>query len=597
MRFSKVLPAAMGSVLAIWAQKPIAVSGLMGNYLDYSTIAASPNGDTYYFAAWAANSMLPLFPNPAGLPVVGSVNDGTSGAGCNSGGGGNINLLQLSKLPGPLTTPTSGNTLITAFPNCFSSFGAVSGAQDAPTGWTGHCTGGDAGYGCTWKGMVLAFRNNILLGAPYRQTSPGDRFGDSTMVLSPDAGQTWIDWSRYNSSAVTGATCNNSTVILTASNTVSVNSNIYVHDVSLAVNGKQTVTARDAATVTYTLKDRFGNTLSCPGASGVGGYFGPLDPAGSAPLYDAASANMMWPVVSGANPMTVASPIVYGQDGNYPAGIEAACDPTAYVCGLSTDDLSPARPVYLYRVPLGQEMNKASYQWYYCPGYSTKFAVAESVCDGNLSGSWTGTIGSATAIMNLQIAGIWPGERYPLTFVPSHGAYLLSGLTRDPAGTRFSYMWAPHPWGPFYPGYMSDCVETGSSGNPAHTCGPGFNTAMAYGYNLISSSPAISQIRISSDEGPGSRPPGGAPSFWALQAETGRAPFTGAARRANYLGALGQQLGMGHRHIAAWRGIFVGLVGGLLGSRRGNRKSQPYLFQGCDQRRCEIRPSQVVGFK
>src|ERR1039458_1771942 len=106
MRFTtKVLFIALLANFTVTAQKPVGVAGFVGNYLDYYQVqGASPNGETYYFTAWAANSMLPLFPDRTGLPIGGTSNDGKAG-GC----GGNIELLQLSKLPTPFVTPTSGN--------------------------------------------------------------------------------------------------------------------------------------------------------------------------------------------------------------------------------------------------------------------------------------------------------------------------------------------------------------------------------------------------------------------------------------------------------------------------------------------------------
>ena len=156
MRFTtKILFIALMANFTVTAQKPVGVAGFVGNYLDYYQVqGASPNGDTYYFAAWAANSMLPLFPDRTGLPIVGTLNDGNAG-GCS----GNIELLQLSKLPTPFVTPTSGNTLITPYPNCLSSFGTAPGAINVPAGWAGQLTNGDGQTDGTWKGAVLAFRD------------------------------------------------------------------------------------------------------------------------------------------------------------------------------------------------------------------------------------------------------------------------------------------------------------------------------------------------------------------------------------------------------------------------------------------------------
>ena len=539
MRFiSKVLLTGLLACSTVTAQKPVGITGFVGNYLDYYMVnGGNPSGDTYYFTAWAANSMLSQFPDPTGLPIVGTLNDGTSGA-CS----GNIEFLQLSKLPDPFTTPTSGNTLITPYSNCLSSFGTASGATSLPTGWSGQLTGGDGHNDGTWKGMIMAFRNNILLAPVYRQTSAGNAFGDSTLALSPDAGQTWIDYGRYNTYTVAGASCSGTTVTLNATNALSAGQKIYVHDiVPSGYNRKATLIVATGTTVQY-------NVGSCPGTYSSGGGFGILSADGSAPFGpgDASyPADMMWPVTSSKNPMNVQRLIAYGQDGNYPAGIEAACDPTVWVCGLSSDNTNTAFvPLILYRHPVSAPMDKSQYQWYSCAGYNSRWPVAETTCDGNLSGSWTSTIANATVLMYMQNASIWPGERGALTYLPSHGSYTLSGLTRDVAGTRISYNWAPHPWGPYYPTWNSDCWED----QVAFGCGPGFNVLMPYGGNVISSSPPLAQMRISSDIGPGRHTPGGNPLFWALEVAGGRVPFAGMARRADYLNA--GQLGMGHRFVS-----------------------------------------------
>ena len=180
---SKAVFIALLATFTAGAQKPVGVSGFVGNYIDYwglGTANHNVDGDTYLFQAWAANSMLSFFPDPTGLPIVGVINDGnTSPVAC----GGNVELIQLSKLAGPFTPPTTSNTAITQYTNCLTSLGTAPG--DGGT-WGGHLTYGDAASDGTWKGVVMAFRNNILLAPFYRQNSPGTAFGDSTLMLSPD---------------------------------------------------------------------------------------------------------------------------------------------------------------------------------------------------------------------------------------------------------------------------------------------------------------------------------------------------------------------------------------------------------------------------
>ena len=532
MRFTtKILFIALMANFTVTAQKPVGVAGFIGNYLDYYQLqGGNPSGDTYYFSAWAANSMLPLFPDPTGLPIVGTQNDGSSGA-CS----GNIELLQLSNLPAPFVTPTAANSLITAYPNCLSSFGTAPGAINVPAGWTGQLTSGDGRTDGTWKGTVMAFRNNILLAPVYRQTSAGDAFGDSTLILSPDAGQTWIDYGRYNTYAVTGASCSGTTVTLNAANALSAGQKIYVHDiVPSGYNGKATVTVVTSGTVQYTVG-------SCPANYTSGGAFGLLSSDGSAPP----PTSTMW---VGNGQMGVQSIVIYGQDGNYPVGIEPACDPTVYVCGVSFTKAMghSSYPTYLYRVPLGQEMNKALYEWYSCPGYSTFWPIADTVCDGNRSSSWTGTIGDATVLVYTKRwgNGARPGECFGLRYLPSHGSYLMTCLQESYiyAGGRSAAYWAPHPWGPYYPLYNSESTGMAASLQS-------FLVGMPYQENIISTTPPSTQLRVSANVGPGHYTPGGNPVFGALDVISGKVTGAGISRWGDWLGEYGY-IGMGHRLVS-----------------------------------------------
>jgi hypothetical protein len=72
---------------------------------------------------------------------------------------------------------------------------------------------------------------------------------------------------------------------------------------------------------------------------------------------------------------------------------------------------------------------------------------------------------------------------------------------------------------------------------------------MDYGENIISTTPPLTQIRISAKTDHDSGNGEGSPGFWTLEAGSGRVPFTGAARRADYMGIIGQ-LGMGHRFVS-----------------------------------------------
>jgi hypothetical protein len=391
--------------------------------------------------------------------------------------------------------------------------------------------------GLSWKGAVMAFRNDRLLAYFYRQANAGNAFSDSSLVISPDAGQTWVDYGRYNGYTVTAASCTGTTVTLTATNALSAGQLIYVHDVGSVYNGKQTVATASTSQVAFTVS-------TCTGATGSTGYFGLLATNGSAPDGPLGNYNMMWPASSGRQ---MVYPIIlqYGQDGNYPSGIDPACDPTVYVCGQSWDGYA-TWAVRLWRVPVGQEMVKASYQWYYCPGYAPYWGSAETVCDGNRSSSWTSTQANATPILYAPTGEgtPFPGQLYSMKYLPSHNAYLTASVAHP--DNRLAYSWAPHPWGPFYPVGTSDCTEMNA--NYPHGCVP-FWALMDYGENVISTNPPKTQIRLSGktdhDAGNGE----GSPGFWTVEAVAGRVPIAGAARRADYMGSA-HQMGMGHRFVS-----------------------------------------------
>jgi hypothetical protein len=532
MRFtSKVVFIALLTAFAATAQVPIGISRFIDPWQTIFPLQQNIQGDLTMYTAWAANSMLPLFPDPAGLPILGTANDATVGA-CS----GNIELAQISKLPGIGATPTSGNTLLTPYPNCMSSYGLSPGAINYPAGWNGNLTSGDGHSDGSWKGTVLAFRNNRLLAPFYRQTPTGSSWGDSSMVMSPDAGQTWIDYGRYNGYTVTAASCTGTTVTLTAVNALPAGQKIYVHDVGTVYDGKHTLATASGSQVTYAVS-------GCPGAAGSTGYFGILSADGSAPLGPTSGAyDMMWPVSGGHNPMLMQSIISYGQDGNYPAGIEAACDPTVYVCGLAYDRLSGLKTI-LYRVPVGKEMDKSQYQWYTCTGYSPYWGVQDTVCDGNNGANWTSTLSGATTILyDFYSSGITPGVMLMMRYMPTHKAYLTANI-QNTTVSRYTFYWAPHPWGPFYPVTSSDCYE--QDANYPHGCVPSF-ALMDYGENVISTTPPRTQVRIAAKSDETSQ---GTVAFWTVEAAAGRVPFTGAARRADYMGVSGQ-LGMGHRFVS-----------------------------------------------
>ncbi len=407
MRFSRLGLAVLFCSSAS-AQKPVGITDFVGNWLDYyHAVSTTIEGDHDAFTAWASGTTLGnpnvcdsrvetcTFPDVSGLPIVGLINDGHVG-NCS----GNIELLQLSKLPTPFQTATSANTLLTPYPNCFSSYGGAPGDTAPYSGHLWYQAGGDGNTNGTWKGTVMAFRNSVLLAPFYRQNSPGDHYGDSSMMLSPDAGRTWIDYSRYNSYTVTSTSCAGTTATLAVTGASGLTGAVYVHDVGPVYNGKHTVASASSSQITYSVN-------SCAGASGSTGAFGPLDPYGSAPPY--AAGAMMWSS-GAANPMGLQAILNYGQDGNYPAGIEPACDPALYVCGIAYDAPSGNFNARLWRVPVGKEMVPTSYQWYTCPGYSSQWPAEDTACNGNLAGKLDGHTGEFGSALQFHVLGASTGN-------------------------------------------------------------------------------------------------------------------------------------------------------------------------------------------
>ncbi len=551
----------------VMAQTPVGLKGFTGSVNDFWVLRHLPDGDTSYFQAWGSDgngnlpSIGPYLADPTGLAVLGTINDGHMAAGTSV----NIGILQLSKLADPLTTPTTGNTNAIDV-NAMQSFGDAANIS-APSGtWAGHCTGGDPHNDCTWKGAVMAFRNNRLFITPYRQTSQGTAWGDSTLVMSPDAGQTWVDYGRYATWTVSGATCSGTTATLTTSaNTLGSGAVVYVHDVGSSTagiyNGKRTLSGATGTTMSYTVSSCAGGTYT------GGGAVGPLAGDGSAPLgpSDASyPANIMWPQGS---PMQLVTFINYGQDGAYPAGVEAACNPAQYLCGLSTYKSAGGMqmPNYVWRVPVGQEMTKASYQWYTCPGYSWLWPSADTVCDGNQAGSWSSNSASATNLFYSGSSGVWPSaglyppECYSVKYSTAHKAYIMSCEVIYSSGSttaRMGYKWAPHPWGPWYFAGYSDCITSADT----VSCNPGFQAIMGPGETIVSATPPEVQNRLSTYVALGVHSVNGSFSFWTANFHAGRLPVTAMARRAEFLGTAGQ-LGMGHRFVSG------NMAGGI--SRRG----------------------------
>ena len=258
MRFtSKIGCVALLAAFRATAQVPVGITRFIDPQVYVWQLQTNIQGDNEMATAWASNSMLPKFTDPAGLPILVPVNDGSMG-GCS----GNVGIFQVSKLAGIGVTATTSNTLMTPV-NCMSSYATAT----SPNG-----TWND---GLSWKGAVMAFRNNRLLAYFYRQANAGNAFSDASLAISPDAGQTWIDYGGYNAYPVTAASCAGTTATLTATNALSGGQLIYVHDIGPVYDGKHAIVTASGSQVTYAV-------TTCTGATGSSGYFGILKTDGSA---------------------------------------------------------------------------------------------------------------------------------------------------------------------------------------------------------------------------------------------------------------------------------------------------------------------------
>jgi hypothetical protein len=136
MRFSK-LALVLGVCFTADAQKPVGILRFIDPWVDVWNLQTNVAGDNEMATAWAANSMLPLFPDPTGLPILFPVNDGTV-----NGTHGNIHVVQLSRLAGIGAPATGANTLVTPV-NLITSYAS---ATDPNGTWND---------GLSWKGAVM----------------------------------------------------------------------------------------------------------------------------------------------------------------------------------------------------------------------------------------------------------------------------------------------------------------------------------------------------------------------------------------------------------------------------------------------------------
>ena len=544
-------------------QQPIAVNQVgidgknTGSQIDYFSVTTNgtPVGDTYYCTAWASNSLLSSFPNPSGLPITCTWNDGSQASPDPVCSGYNLGLAQLSKLP-PLGTPAnSGNTLLTGYP-CYGSY-SIGGVQTAP--------GGSWSDTLTWKNAPFTYINNVLRMMMFRQNNAGTQFGPSSSVISFDAGKHAIDFGRWQGYTVTAASCAAGSAAVTLSSATSaggetlVSSNVvFIHNVGSGFDGQFTLTSVVGSVIHY--------ATTCPGTTPTSGFVALAAADGSAPWGpgNAGGYNLQWPSSGSSNPMGLKAPIVYGQDGTWFSGIEPVCDPAlGWICFISSDE-SAGGPVIMGRYPAQcdatycGEFDNSAYEWYKCSTVNGAFPGV-GTCDFTQAGNRTSTLALATNMLTTGGPaggmGVWPGQRLGMTFMPAFHSYLLTGVTRDQSGSgasKMSWWWRPHPWGPWNLVGQSQCSENSSSA--PYTCGPGFTIPLLFQATGTSSSPPAMGMRYSTDmfvSGGGYSTSGNA-FFGEIDTVLGKPAIGGMARRGGFLQALNNagttsQLGMGHR--------------------------------------------------
>ena len=312
--------------------------------------------------------------------------------------------------------------------------------------------------GSPGKTTPLKFSNSTLLLPILRQDNAGSQFGSAGLVASFDAGANFVDYGRWQGYTVTASSCTSTTATLTLSSTTSlagetlVNGNqVYVHDVGSVYNGQRTITV-SGSTISYTAG-------SCSGAgTPSSGYVALLAADGSAPIGPCLPSthctanpgyNIQFPTGIGLLYF-----IQYGQDGNYPMGIEPLCDPTQWVCFLAGDYSAAGSPIRMGRFPVTDPgvnfgaFTLSSWEFYTCPGYSPYFPVEATVCDANLPANRTTTLASATPILYVETPNanfsIWPGQPQSVTYMPEYNSYLILQVTRDQSSQVQYFMAVGH---------------------------------------------------------------------------------------------------------------------------------------------------------
>jgi len=376
-------------------------------------VGATLFGDTQYYTAWFADAT--GLPNTSGLPVIGTANDYTSRT-C----GGNILILQLSVFS--WTTP-NGSKLTEV--NCMSSYGNTPAATNAPAGWHGHCTSGDAftDGDCSWKNRTPFVRGGVLYLPVERQIAAGTlSIHDGTMIKSTDGGATW--------------------------------------------RNPYTVATSGAASAT-------GDAPLCNAAAGG---------AGNNCTHASYPGSIMWPSL----PLALSNWVVvqYGQDGvTPPAGVLDGCDPALYTCFLGGAQEGTIARVLNTDLP---SLDVTKYQYYTCPTLTESYRCPGSASSSWTSTFASRT--STMRFVAPAAGNFFPwNELFGVAYIKEFKSYLLTGYQNRTGGvTAANFAWAPSIQGPWttilssnagsaantvWPGFMSPSLALGYSvvsTNPPH---------------------------------------------------------------------------------------------------------------------------------
>ena len=455
----------------LMAQAPIGMGP--GKLVRYIELPANGHtyGDTPYFSAWLSNTAAANLPVPAGLPIVGTSNDGIN----------NVRVYQLDSFD------WASSTIHATLVNAMTAYGTES-STNTPGGWWSYCSQiqlgspptSDSGQGCSWKSREPLARGGCIYLPIGRQVTAGTGADhDSTIIRSCDAGRTW-------SNPYTIAT----------SGTPDANGDPPKPFGDASYPGSIMWPMMPAAVYNWSFI-QYGQDGSLPG--GIGGGCDPSVYAcavlGDGTLGRAPNASIMdvstWTYYTGR---------IIGNslpDGNDPANW------TSTFSAKSTTSFTPAIGSKTFIVPSGLSFPngsrariKSAGSSGYMEGLVTSYSGTSLTVNVDAYGGsgaqadWNITTRSYVFEMGVAAAGLdyvrLAGTLGAPAYLKEFKSYLMSGFFIWPNGMyTVGFMAAPQPWGPWKTVYIHDS-------DPA---GHGFPTiSLAVGYTVVSTNPPVVRV-------------------------------------------------------------------------------------------------------